>query len=191
LEDIMNDINQQGGTEADRYDELSQQARAIGRDVKNKASDLTDAVTRTAKDQLAEVGAAAKDLASQTRGKVETTINEQKSAGADYIGLLASAAQRAAGEFEGDVPQAARLIRQAAVQIGSVAVAVRDRDVRELVGEVEQFARRQPTLFFGGALFLGFAAVRFLKSSSAHPGAPDSTSLASVKSPSVSPGGSY
>jgi hypothetical protein len=187
----MSDIKRQDGTEADGYGELSQQAKAIGRDMKNKASDLTDAVTRTAKDQLADVSAAPKDLASQTRGKVETTINEQKSAGADYIGLLASAAQRAAGEFEGDVPHAARFIRQAAEQIGSVATAVRDRNVRELVGEVEQFARRQPTLFFGGALFLGFAAVRFLKTTSTHPSSPGSASLASVNSPSVSPGRSY
>jgi hypothetical protein len=36
--------------------------------------------------------------------------------------------------------------------------------VRELVGEVQDFARRQPTLFFGGAVVLGFAALRFLKS---------------------------
>jgi hypothetical protein len=45
-----------------------------------------------------------------------------------------------------------------------VADTVRERDVRELVGEVQDFARRQPTLFFGGAVVLGFAALRFLKS---------------------------
>jgi hypothetical protein len=33
-----------------------------------------------------------------------------------------------------------------------------------LVGEVQDFARRQPTLFIGGAVILGFAALRFLKS---------------------------
>jgi hypothetical protein len=34
-----------------------------------------------------------------------------------------------------------------------------------MVGEVERFARRQPTLFLGIAVAVGFLAVRFLKSS--------------------------
>src|SRR6476620_11259960 len=93
-------------------------------------------------------------------------MNEQKSAGADYLGRLAQSVQRAAGEFQSDVPQAAQYIRQAAGQIEAVANAVRQRDMRELVGEVREFARRQPTLFFGGAVILGFAALRFFKSSS-------------------------
>jgi hypothetical protein len=29
---------------------------------------------------------------------------------------------------------------------------------------VQDFARRQPTLFFGGSMLMGFAALRFLKS---------------------------
>jgi len=176
-----------GGVESNRSGDLSEQAKAIGRDLKNKASDLTDAVTQTAKDQLGDVSAAAQDLAAQTRGKVETTLNEQKSAGADYIGNLASAVHRAAGEFEGDVPQAAQFIRQAASQISYVANAVRDRNVRELAGEVEQFARRQPALFFGGALFLGFAAVRFLKTTSSHSGGQASPNFNTTDAPPVSP----
>ena len=46
---------------------------------------------------------------------------------------------------------------------------MRERDVRELVGEVQDFARKQPTLFFGGAVILGFAALRFLKSTPPKP----------------------
>jgi hypothetical protein len=92
-------------------------------------------------------------------------MDEQKAAGADYLGTIAQAVQRAAGEFQSDVPQAAQYIRQAASQISSVADAVRDRNMHELVGEVQNFAKRQPTLFFGGAVVLGFAALRFLKSS--------------------------
>jgi hypothetical protein len=93
-------------------------------------------------------------------------MNEQKTAGADYLGTIAQAVHRAAGEFQTEVPQAAQYIRQAAGQIESVANAVRERNIRELVGEVQGFARRrQPTLFFGGAVILGFAALRFLKSS--------------------------
>ena len=133
--------------------------------MKTKAADLTDTVTRAAKDQASELGTAAKDLANDATGKVKSAMNEQKTAGADYIGSIAQAVNRAAGEFDRDIPQAAQYIRQAAGQIENVATAVRERDMRELVGEVQDFARRQPTLFFGGALILGFAALRFFKSS--------------------------
>jgi len=155
-----------GTASAGRNPDLSEQAKTLGRDLKNKAADLTDTVTRAARDHATDLGTAAKDMAAGAADKVQSVVNDQKGAGADYIGSIARAVNRAAGEFEQDIPQAAQYIRQAASQIDSVATAVRDRDVRELVGEVETFARRQPTLFFGGAVVLGFAALRFFKSSS-------------------------
>ena len=151
---------------------LADQAKTLGKDLKTKASELTDTVTRAAKDQAGEIGTAAKDMAAEATSRVTSLMNEQKTASADYLGTLAQAVQRAAGEFESDVPQAAHYIRQAAGQIDAFARTVRRRDMRELVGEVQEFARRQPTLFFGGAVILGFAALRFFKSSSPSASAP-------------------
>jgi hypothetical protein len=146
---------------------LTDQAKNLGKDLKAKASELTETVTQAAKDQMGEIGTAAKDMAADATGKVKSALDEQKTASADYLGTIANAVQRAAGEFESAVPQAAQYIRQTAGQIESVANAVRQRDMRELAGEVQEFARRQPALFFGGAVILGFAALRFLKSTAA------------------------
>jgi hypothetical protein len=55
--------------------------------------------------------------------------------------------------------------------MSSVANKIRDQEVRDLVDEFTDFARRQPTLVFGGAMLLGFAALRFLKSSAPASGA--------------------
>jgi hypothetical protein len=139
-------------------------AKDIVRDIKAKASDLTDGVTRVAKDNASKLGETARDMANSTKDKVEAEVAQRKSIGADYIASIAQATGRAANEFEADVPQAAHYIREASGQIQSVANTIRERDVRELVGEVQEFARRQPTIFFGGAVVLGFAALRFLKS---------------------------
>lgn len=158
--------NGTGQSGANREASLADQAKAVGQDIKSKASELTDTVTGAAKDGAVQLGNAAKDFASDTTDKVKSALNQQKTVGADYIGSIAQAATRAAMEFE-NIPQAAHYIRQAANQVESVADAVRTRDMRELVGEVQTFARRQPALFFGGALILGFAALRFLKSSAA------------------------
>ena len=150
--------------------DLAGQAKDLVRDVKAKASALTDEVTRAAKDNVSQLGDAAMDMANTAKDKVEAAVSERKSLGADYIGSIAQAAGRAAHEFEADLPQAAQYIRQASEQIQGVADTVRERDMRELVGEVQDFARRQPTLFFGGAVVLGFAALRFLKSNAPNTG---------------------
>jgi len=144
--------------------DLAGKAKDMVRDVKTKASDLSDGVTRAAKDSASQLGDAALEMANTAKDKVEAAVSQRKSVGADYIGSIAQATGRAANEFEAELPQAAHYIRQASEQIQGVADTVRERDVRELVGEVQDFARRQPTLFFGGAVVLGFAALRFLKS---------------------------
>ena len=144
--------------------DLKKKAKETGTEIKNQAADLGNTATRLAKDQAADLKDTATQLASETTDKVASAFSAQKTAGADYIGSIAQAMDRAAGEFERDVPRAAKYIRKAADQIETVASAVRERDARQIVGDMQEFARREPTLFFGGAMLLGFAALRFLKS---------------------------
>ena len=156
----MSDTNTQTSRPAD----FTEKAKDVVRDVKTKASGLADDVTRAAKDNAAQLGDAARDFTSSAKGKMDEAVTQRKSLGADYIGSLAQATGQAAEAFDGELPQAAHYIRQASAKMQDVADIVRERDVRELVGEVQEFARKQPTLFFGGAVILGFAALRFLKS---------------------------
>jgi hypothetical protein len=51
-------------------------------------------------------------------------------------------------------------------QIERFAGYLRNRDVGQMVDDVERFARRQPGLFLGSAFTIGLLAARFLKSSS-------------------------
>lgn len=150
--------------------DLNNKANDIVRDVKAKASDLADNVSRVARDNMSNLTDAAKGIAKEATDQVSKSVSSQKSAGADYIASFAQATGRAADQFENDIPQAAQFIRQASDQIQGFADTVRERDARELISDVQDFVRRQPTLFFGGAVVLGFAALRFLKS-----GTPKST----------------
>jgi hypothetical protein len=144
--------------------DLTGKAKEAMRDAKAKASELGDEAARMAKDNAAQLGDAARDFAGQAKDKVETAVSERKSLSADYIRSIAQATAQAAAAFDSELPQAAHYIRQASSQMENVADTVRQRDVRELVADVQDFARQQPTLFFGGAVLLGFAALRFLKS---------------------------
>jgi hypothetical protein len=51
-------------------------------------------------------------------------------------------------------------------QIEQISNYFERKDVREMMRDVEGFARRNPALFIGGAFTLGLLAARFLKSSS-------------------------
>ncbi len=144
--------------------DLTGQAKDLFNDARAKASNVTDSVTRAAKDNASRLGDAAVDMANNAKEKVEAAVSQRKSLGADYLGSIAQATERAAREFEAEVPQAAVYIRQTSEKIQGVADAVRQRNVREMVEDVQDFARRQPTLFFGGAVVIGFAALRFFKS---------------------------
>jgi methyl-accepting chemotaxis protein len=144
--------------------DLSGKAKEVVRDVKVKAAGMTEDITQAAKDNAAQLGNSAREFANTAKDKVGEAMSQRKSIGADYIGSIAQATQHAAMAFDDDLPQAASYIRQASQQVQGMADKVREKDVRELVGDVQEFARQQPTLFFGGAVVLGFAALRFLKS---------------------------
>jgi hypothetical protein len=138
----------------------------------NMREQVTNAAREGAKEvktQAANVTESVKDLASQAGDKLMSSVEDQKTAGADFVGDMAGAIRRAAKEFT-TVPQAAHYISLAADQIDSVSSAFRKRDIGQLVADVQGFARRQPTAFLGAAVLAGFAAVRFLKTSTASSG---------------------
>ena len=147
--------------------ELGKQARDLGREVKGQATELAKTATDTVKTQATNLTESAKDVAADAGEKLRTTLQEQKAAGADYVGNVANIIRRTALEFDTDIPQAGHYIRKAATQLENVSEAMRNRNMSEIVGNVQQFARKQPTAFFGAAVLVGFAAVRFLKSGSA------------------------
>jgi hypothetical protein len=71
-------------------------------------------------------------------------------------------------------------IDTAASQVEQFATMLRDQDFEQLMTTTAQFARRQPALFLGAAFALGFAATRFIKSSSPSSGGRMSSSDAGL-----------
>ena len=110
-------------------------------------------------------GSRVRGMASEATEKIMDTAERQKHAGADYVTGVAESVRRAAGEFDEQLPQAARYIRRAADQIDTMSDSLRRREMRQMLSDVQTFARRQPAAFLGVSLLAGFAAIRFLKSS--------------------------
>ena len=103
----MDDLNKMTNSQFDGaagnfksgQDSFSDQAKSVGRDLKSKASDIADTVTRTAKTQAQGLTSAAGDIAGDAKEKMQSVMNEQKDAGADYLGTIADAVHRAASEL--------------------------------------------------------------------------------------------
>ena len=144
-----------------------QQAKDLAGDVGKQASEVAQHATVRVKEQVSGMTESAKELVSDAGDKVQTAVQDQKNAGADFISGVAGAVRRAANEFDDQLPLAGQYIRRAATQIDSASAALRRRDLSELLGGVQDFARRQPTAFLGATVLAGFAVVRLLKSSTA------------------------
>jgi len=116
-------------------------------------------------------GKAAGEALGQVKEKAATVIGEQKSTLASGIHSVADSI-RQVGENLGssDDNQVAALAGKygetLAGQVEKFSSYIDDKELKELVSDVEQFARRNPILFVGGAFALGVLAARFLKSSS-------------------------
>jgi len=121
------------------------------------------------KQKMSESGQAARQkLSEKTEALTEKAVNlseQQKSIGAQQLAGVASAVHTAAGDLERQMPQAANYVRAAADKLDSAAAALRERRVDELLNDISEFARERPLLVFGGAVLVGLAITRFVKSS--------------------------
>jgi hypothetical protein len=66
-------------------------------------------------------------------------------------------------------------------RLAELASYIESSDTQDLVHDVQTFARRKPGYFFGGAVLLGLAAGRFLRSSSSSMSRPRSDASTSIR----------
>ena len=140
------------------------QTDAARHELREKTVDLTSFSADLLKNQGAPSPDSANDFGSRG-GKSAEQGAAYKSAGADYIGNIASAMQRAAREIEKDVPFAATYINKASAGLDDISNRVRAGNFSDLAREARAFVRRRPSLVVGLAVLAGFGVVRFFKAS--------------------------
>jgi hypothetical protein len=119
-------------------------------------------------DQATEVISARKDDAVEKgRGAVQRQVGQRSAQLGDQVGAASQTIRRVADQARSDGnDQQARLAEQAADRADRVSSYLSDVDPERLMTDAEDFARRQPWLVAGVALFAGFAVARSLKASS-------------------------
>jgi len=126
----------------------------------DQAKEQTQQVVQQTKD-------AAGQLMGQAREQVMTQLTDKKTAAAGSLGTIAQAIRQTGQQLEGQDETVSRCAVQAADMIDGLTGYLREKEIDQLIGDIENVARRQPVLFLGSAFALGFMASRFLKSSSA------------------------
>lgn len=130
-----------------------------GQQAKQEAKEAAASVKADMKNATQQ---AAESLASGA----EHYADQARNSAADEVKDVASALRKAADELRSGSPQE-RSFSQIADGLADASEAIRDKDLGEMMGSVNDFARRNPLVFLGSAALVGFAATRFAKASSA------------------------
>jgi hypothetical protein len=106
-------------------------------------------------------------IMDRVRERAAAQLSTQKDRATDGLGSVAQAVRQSTQHLRDNKQDAiAQYVDKAADQIDRFSTQLRNRDVGELVNEVQRFARKQPALFVGSAFAIGVIGARFLKSSS-------------------------
>jgi hypothetical protein len=123
--------------------------------IQNNQSD--DGLRSELRDDTGRVAGAAAD-------RLQSEADSRKGQVADQARAVSSALGTAADGLGSDTPSWVKsALEQGAKSIEQLAQAVEGKDSRQLVGDVQQFARQRPGSFLAGCALLGFAASRVFK----------------------------
>jgi len=115
-------------------------------------------------------GKVATQALGQVKDKAASVIDEQKTSIATGLTSVADGIRQVGENLRSDDQNQVAAIagkygESLADQVEKFSNYINQKEIKELARDVEQFARRNPALFIGGALALGILAARFLKSS--------------------------
>jgi hypothetical protein len=126
------------------------------------ADDAIADTKKAASDMAANVRSSAEKLAGDLSGEATRAAHHAQDTAADEVKSVASALRTAADELRSGSPQE-RTFGQLADGLADASDALREKDLGEMMGELNRFARANPVVFLGGAALLGFVATRFAK----------------------------
>lgn len=129
--------------------------------VKETARGLYDQAKSTAGQAFGTATQRATEVLDEKKGTVAVGLTSV----ADSIKQVGENLSTATDEPNPIAETAAKYSNSLAQQIENLSGYFERKDVREMMRDVETFARRNPAYFIGGAVALGFLAARFLKSS--------------------------
>jgi len=117
-----------------------------------------------AKDKAQEAAGQAKEKAG---AQLRAQVDQRSTEAGDRVSGIASDVRSVSDQLrEQGKDQPAKLAEQAADRAERLGGYLRDSDADRILGDAEDFGRRQPWVVIAGGVAVGFLASRFLKASS-------------------------
>ena len=109
----------------------------------------------------------AQQAAGQAKGALRSQVDQRSTEAGERVGSLVSDVRSVSEQLrEQGKDQPAKLADQAADRAERVSSYLTENDADRILGDVEDFGRRQPWVVIAGGVALGVVASRFLKASS-------------------------
>jgi ABC-type transporter Mla subunit MlaD len=109
------------------------------------------------------------ELVERAKSTATRQANSQRARAATTLDGAADAMRQVSDRMRQDEPSVASVTAMAADRTQDIARYLQQTDVNDMIHGVEDFARRQPLLFLGGAFALGLLGSRLLKASMPNP----------------------
>lgn len=133
------------------------------------ATDKVEEIAVKAQEKVSETASVAKEqakrAATQVTEQAKTTVDTRMSEVANELGSVANAVRQTSYEVAGESETVARYGERIAEHLEGVSSYLNEKGVEDVLTDLQEFARRQPAVFLGGAFMLGMVVGRFVRSS--------------------------
>jgi hypothetical protein len=130
--------------------------------------EIKDTLGRSARGLTTELKRERQRLMNDVTQSATAFANEKKSAAAEYLHVLGDAAQASCQVLEErGYGGSSRFLSRAVQSFHEVTDDLSAREPTELVDNAVRFARQNPAMFLGAALFAGFGLARLVRASQA------------------------
>lgn len=123
-------------------------------------------VQHTVEETGEKIKAEGERLIDEAQRKAQEVVVARKAATAEFIHDMSEAVSSATEVLDQKGHHGtASLLKSAAGELDRFSTSMANRNVDSLLQDFRDLSHRKPSLFFGGALLIGFAAARFLVAS--------------------------
>jgi hypothetical protein len=137
--------------------------RRHARATTTKAESATRGGETAGEGRLQEAAGTVADQAART---AETAASTGMTVAGDTLDQVAEAIRQAGSQIREQQPQIAGFAETAADRVHEASSYLREHDAREVMDNVQRWAREQPAMVIGGGLALGLLVGRFLRAGS-------------------------
>ena len=111
-----------------------------------------------------EIRSDAKHIGNKAANRLHSEVDNRKSEAVSQAQSVSTAIEKTAGNLDESAPDWLKnAFRQGAQKIQQFAETIEQKDSRQLMGEVQDFARNSPGTFLAACAGVGFAAARVFK----------------------------